>query len=404
MPLADSARLNAPSRLAALAATGLMDSLPDEAFNRMVRMAVRLVGAPVAMVSLVGDKRQFFLSQVGLGEPWSSARSSPLSHSFCQHVVAQQAALVTADARHHALVHDSPAIGDMGVVAYAGIPIRSPDGEVLGSFCAINPAPHEWDHVELDTLEDLAAIVESEIALRLTMRELQRVATLKDQLIGLVSHEIRTPLTGILSALRVQVAYRKAGEGDQLIDIALRSAERLQRLTNDLLSVEMLEHGQTLLLPSDWDAAALLATTARDYEATAQERGVHLVVGETRGTARVDHDRMLQVLGNLVSNALKFSPAGSTITLAAEPVPGALHITVRDEGRGIPADMLERIFERFEQVEPGDKREKGGAGLGLAICRAIVTAHGGRIWAESGSAGGSTFHVTLPLGGPEADA
>jgi signal transduction histidine kinase len=137
----------------------------------------------------------------------------------------------------------------------------------------------------------------------------------------------------------------------------------------------------------------------------ARATGAGSVAQRRRRTAAwVDADRATQVITNLVGNAAKFSPSGATITVGAELMAGAdrdagpvVRVYVRDEGRGIGADKLERIFNRFEQVDAADAREKGGAGLGLAICRAIVRQHGGRIWAESAGAGaGSTFYFTLP--------
>jgi light-regulated signal transduction histidine kinase (bacteriophytochrome) len=114
-----------------------------------------------------------------------------------------------------------------------------------------------------------------------------------------------------------------------------------------------------------------------------------------------DPDRIIQTLTNLLSNAIKFSPAGTTVWLTAEPQGEQLLVQVSDQGRGIPADKLESIFERFQQVDTSDAREKGGTGLGLAICRSIVQQHGGQIWAESRPGEGSTFFFTLPLGQEE---
>jgi len=113
--------------------------------------------------------------------------------------------------------------------------------------------------------------------------------------------------------------------------------------------------------------------------------------------AKADPDRLAQVLGKLLGNALKFTPSGGSVTLGARATAGdAVEIAVADEGRGIPTAQLQSIFERFNQVDPSDTRAKGGTGLGLAICRAIVELHGGRIWAESSPDLGSTFRFTLP--------
>lgn len=158
-----------PQRLAAVHRTGLLDSLAEESFDRLTRLAARVLDAPVALVSLVDADRQFFKSCVGLPEPWSSERQTPLSHSFCQHVVAGDEPLVVHDAREHPLLHDNLAIPDLDIVAYAGWPVHAPDGTPIGSFCVTDPKPRTWTSDELASLADIAASVDVEIALRETV-------------------------------------------------------------------------------------------------------------------------------------------------------------------------------------------------------------------------------------------
>jgi GAF domain-containing protein len=165
LPPADPA-----ARLAALRATALLDTPAEQAFDRLTRLAARLIGVPTALVSLVDEDRQFFKSCVGLPEPWASVRETPLSHSFCQHAVALARPLVIEDARTHPLVRDNLAIRDIGVIAYAGIPLATADGDVLGSFCVIDGVPRQWTADELATLTDLAAAVMTEIELRTAPR------------------------------------------------------------------------------------------------------------------------------------------------------------------------------------------------------------------------------------------
>jgi PAS domain S-box-containing protein len=155
-----------PDRLAALRRAAQLDVPAEESFDRLTRLAVRVLDAPVALVSLVDEDRQFFLSQCGLPEPWASHRETPLSHSFCQHVVNGAEPLVIEDAREHPLVRDNLAIPDLGVIAYAGIPLVTQEGHVLGSFCVIDDKPRRWTGEELEILGDLARSAMTEIALR----------------------------------------------------------------------------------------------------------------------------------------------------------------------------------------------------------------------------------------------
>ncbi|CAN5847387.1 hypothetical protein BH11GEM2_BH11GEM2_01340 [soil metagenome] len=159
-----------PRRLAALARTGLLDARPSDTFDRLTTLATRLLGVPMALVSLIDDDRQFFVSCPGLGEPWATARETPLSHSFCQFVVATGEPLVVEDARTVDFLQSNLAIRDLGVIAYAGVPLRLSTGEILGSFCAIERVPRAWTPAELESLQTLADAAMAELDLRETSR------------------------------------------------------------------------------------------------------------------------------------------------------------------------------------------------------------------------------------------
>lgn len=153
-------------RLAALTSTGLLDSAPEPGYDALVELISELLATPVALVSLVSDSRQFFKAAVGLAEPWASRRETPLSHSFCKHVVATGAPLVVSDARKSAPLRENLALRELGVVAYAGVPLHV-NGEAVGAFCAIDPAPRKWTDDNVRLLEKLARAVEGQIALRM---------------------------------------------------------------------------------------------------------------------------------------------------------------------------------------------------------------------------------------------
>jgi GAF domain-containing protein len=158
-------------RLAAVQRVGLLDTPPEESFDRLTNLARRILKAPVALVSLVDGNRQFFKSCAGLPEPWLSRRETPLSHSFCQHVVASGAPLVVEDARRHPLVWSNLGIEELGIVAYAGMPLATSDGHTIGSFCVVDTQPRAWTWDEIEILKDLAAIVMGHIELRWLLRQ-----------------------------------------------------------------------------------------------------------------------------------------------------------------------------------------------------------------------------------------
>ncbi|CAA9490810.1 MAG: RsbT co-antagonist protein RsbRA, partial [uncultured Solirubrobacteraceae bacterium] len=160
-----------PARLRALRRTNLLDTAAEESFDRLTRVAASALGVPVSLVSLVDEDRQFFKSCLGLPQPWADRRETPLTHSFCQHVVTGAAPLIISDAREHPLVHDNLAIVDLGVIAYAGIPLKMPDGEIIGSLCAVDSVPRDWSDQDVEMLSDLAAAVMTEVRLRLVAAE-----------------------------------------------------------------------------------------------------------------------------------------------------------------------------------------------------------------------------------------
>jgi hypothetical protein len=163
--LAAAAAAEDTGRVEALQATGLLDSDIDPSFDRLARLASHVLHAPVALVSLVDKDRQFFKSCLGLPEPWASERGSPLTHSFCQHAVASREPLIVSDAREHGLLRDNLAIRDMGVVAYAGVPLIDGHGHALGTLCVIDSQPRHWTSHQIRLLSDIAASVVTEINL-----------------------------------------------------------------------------------------------------------------------------------------------------------------------------------------------------------------------------------------------
>ena len=158
--------LRKPRRLAAVRATGLLDKPADAALETLARLCTKLLSVPVALISLVEAEREFFTASCGLSQPSPSDREMHLSHSFCQHVVVSRQPFVVSDAREHPLVRDSIAIRDLGVIAYAGIPVTTRDDEVLGGFCAIDHKPRVWTQTNLDVLRDLATSASAYIDVR----------------------------------------------------------------------------------------------------------------------------------------------------------------------------------------------------------------------------------------------
>src|ERR1700729_419122 len=242
--------------------------------------------------------------------------------------------------------------------------------------------------------------------LQLTHRS--ELDTLKDEFISTVSHELRTPLTSIRGALGL-LSSGIIGDVDakalNLLRIAVTNTDRLIRLINDILDLERMESGRAPLQIRRCSLRDLAQQAIDTMTPMADANTVHLAL-EPSTVAQAaapealffdgDADRILQVLTNLLSNAIKFSPTASTVRIHTDATAESILLKVVDEGRGIPTEKLDSIFDRFQQVEPSDSRQKGGTGLGLAICRSIVQQHGGSIWAQRNIGVGTTLYVMLP--------
>jgi len=224
----------------------------------------------------------------------------------------------------------------------------------------------------------------------------------RDNFLGMVSHDLRNMLGGIaLTAASMATSAGTEGGAPDLTTIA-RQAERIQRFTarmnrlvGDLLDVVSLEAGKLQITVSAVDAGQLVEDAREAFQLSfvAKQVALRTEIGPAKIVATADHERILQVLANLLSNALKFTDKGGEVKLAVTGTGEGVSFSVLDSGVGIPADLTDAIFERFRQVDP---KAAGGLGLGLYIAKSIVDAHGGTIWAEKSPTGGTAVHFTLP--------
>ena len=229
--------------------------------------------------------------------------------------------------------------------------------------------------------------------------ERKKLEKMKQEFVSTVSHELRTPLTSIrgsLSLLAGGALGDLPDEAKDVVVIAERNTVRLIALINDILDLERVEAGKVQLKLEEIPLAAVVERSLESVRGFAEQQGITITAPATETRVVGDLDRLVQVLVNLLSNAVKFSPPAGTVAVEVAERDGYAEVSVRDQGRGVPAHRREAIFERFEQVESSDARQKGGSGLGLAICKAIVEAHGGTIGVEDANGGGAQVVFTLP--------
>ena len=245
------------------------------------------------------------------------------------------------------------------------------------------------------------------IAFRDVTRE-KEVERMKDEFVSIVSHELRTPMTSLGGSLSL-VLDGTVGEINEdqreLLEIAKNNTTRLIRLINDILDISKIESGKIKMKNEQVDIRGVVHDSVEGIKGFAHDHAVSVdsVIEEGLPVLTADKDRLIQVVTNLLSNAIKFSPAEGTVHVKTWKEEDKVYLSVRDEGAGIPPEYHEKIFEKFQQVDSSSVRQKGGTGLGLPICRAIVGELKGKLWVESEEGKGSTFFLFLPIQKPAAE-
>jgi signal transduction histidine kinase len=406
--LPDQLSPDGAARLAALARTRLLDSPPEERFDRLTALASQLLGAPVALVTLVDANRAFFKSSYGLGEQEEAVREVPLSHSLCRHVVAERSSVVVEDTRLDPALRDNGAVRDWGAVSYAGMPIVDRDGHTLGAFCVIDRERRQWSARELATMRTLADWVTSEIgrdapaaipAAERAEWEEQAEARKFDalgRLAAVIAHDFNNVLAGV-------AGYADLLHYDESLDPAtrrdvgeiVRAAERGRSISQQLTAVAR--------RPKPTIAPFAVNDVVQDV-AHSLEKGatpditVAVRLAADLPPALADRAQLEQVLSHLIANAREAMPRGGAITLStslsASPR-GAprVCIAVQDDGVGMDAATVEKIFEPLFTT----RKLSGGRGLGLTAVRNLVTQVKGRVEVESAPGEGSTVKVLLPI-------
>ncbi|HEX8031149.1 MAG TPA: response regulator [Vicinamibacterales bacterium] len=266
--------------------------------------------------------------------------------------------------------------------------IHHPDGRVFPILASGAPLRNELGHVA-------GAVVAFQDIARL--REVDRM---KDEFVSIVSHELRTPLTSIRGSVQLVLDDVRSVPDDEhrgLLQIALNNCERLVRIINDILDVSKIESGNLILHKKPFNVVELVRQSIDVVASPARSAGVTLEwnVPANLRPVMVDPDRMVQALVNLLSNAVKFAPSGTKVTVSATGSEHMVTIAVADQGEGIAPENLNRLFQKFQQVDSSSSRRKGGTGLGLAITKALVEQHGGRIFVDSELHKGTRFSLTM---------
>jgi signal transduction histidine kinase/CheY-like chemotaxis protein len=405
---------NEAERLAALRSYDILDTPPEEGFDRVARLAAVVLDVPIALISLLDEGRQWFKARVGFDPP-----ETPRDQAFCAYTILGDDVLYVRDATKDPRFALNPLVTcEHGIRFYAGAPLTVPDGQHIGTLCTIDTQPRELDEAKRQALRDLAALTSDLLLLRRagreaeesrrTAEEAQRRAEAADraktEFLAAMSHEIRTPMTGVLGMAELLVAAGLPAKERRYAEAIRLSGRHLLTVINDILDFSRIEAGGLELEHLDFSIAETLDQVRELAEPQAVERGLDLrfeIDAHSPPVVRGDPTRLKQVLFNLVGNGLKFTRAGSVITRVFCRKEGEarvrLRFEVRDTGVGITPEVLEGLFRPFTQADRSTTRRYGGSGLGLAISKRLVEFMSGRLGAESTPNEGSLFWFEIPF-------
>lgn len=351
-------------RLEELDRTGLVGSAPEKAFDRITRLAQRLLGVEVALVSLVDNEHQFFKSAMGI-KP-ELPRLQPLAHSFCKYAVATGDSFVVRNARLDPLVRNSPSIEVNGIGAYAGAPLQTTRGNVLGTVCVIHPEPHDWTEDELAVLEDLAALAVAEIENRLRVQEAQTIRVLCDRLVG--------PLESLSDAVRETATLADRPEDLRLprvADTALQRIRIVETIAGDLRSAvpRSALTGPSVDLGAVLDRSLALAGAHADAGVVEVIRPEWPIVVRARGSLE-------RPLAALVTTAVQYLGEQGRCRVEVEHDGAAVALSVSSHGKGLPNATLLRLVSKFSAGDTGDDPARGETAAVRRQGRHTVVEHG----------------------------
>ncbi|HEX2612183.1 MAG TPA: GAF domain-containing sensor histidine kinase [Fibrobacteria bacterium] len=376
----------------------LAEESPEVALDHFTRLAVQLTGATAGFMTLIEEEsdsyRSVFRSVYGLDGNLRGRRVNDVSLDFFLR------AFLTVDPK---VIPDSeePFLQALGARAFLGIPLLSADRQRVGSLCVLSSGPRGWSEQDAWVLEEIGHLILTEMRRRQAFAAARTALRSREVILATVAHDLRSPLSSVILGLELLADAPLSESQREQLQVTREVAESINAIVGDLMHMSELDSGKMALSPQYVDADTLVTDAVSVLRFAAERAGIALGARAEPGLplVRVDYEKILRAFSNLVGNALKFTPRGGRITVAAEEMEGGVRFSVTDTGAGIPEANLGRIFEAFWR---GEKREHPGLGLGLSIVKSIVTAHGGEIGVESKVGKGSTFWFRLPVEEPAA--
>ena len=390
---------NETERLKKLKSLDILDTLEEEAYDDLTLLAAQICDAPISLVSLVDQSRQWFKSHHGL-----DARETPREFAFCGHAIHQDDILIIEDTNLDERFKDNPlVINEPNIRFYAGAPLIFENDIRIGTLCVIDTKSRTLTQKQQLSLQALSRQVVAQLELRMQLMKMSAVDKAKDKFLSVVSHELRTPMTSVHSALKIlEHESEKFDEPIQsMVHIASRNSDHLLKIVNDILDLSSMRAGMLKIHSSKVDLIQLVKNAIELNQAYINkfecEAEFNFPKNVTAVLVNGDEQRLLQVAANLISNAAKFSNKAGKIVIALDIESGDVTFSVTDFGAGISLENQERLFKKFQRLGCDTNQHQPGTGLGLIITKHILEAHGSKVEFRSLPNKETKFYFKLPL-------
>ncbi len=390
---------NEKQRLQALDSYQIIDSLPEEDFDELTKMASQICGTPIALITLLDSSRQWFKSKLGI-----DVQQTPRAHAFCAHtIIDPTGVMVVSDAREDQRFAENPLVtGDPNIAFYAGISLLTPEGMALGSLCVIDTVPRKLDEQQIWSLKVLGKQVIAQMELRKkllllceTNRRLAETNQFMQQFATTAAHDIKNPLTTIsMSAELLTRHLENSGDkkGHNLALVCLNGIKALRKLINDMLDYSI----RPEILTGQHETIELGSFLRKTVSMLSIPENVQISYPEAKIEISTSAIALQQIMINPLTNSVRYNDKQTClIQIDCVIIDDLSNITVRDNGIGIRKEELERIFQRNVTLNTSDRFAQSGTGIGLATVKLLVEKLGGEISVQSTPHIGSAFTFTI---------
>jgi signal transduction histidine kinase len=380
-------------RILSLQKYNILDTPPDGSFDRITRLAAILLDVPIAIVTLVDTDRIWFKSRYGL-----DVQQIPRDPGLCASAILGDGFYEVSDAPSDPRTLANPLVAsEFGLRFYAAIPLKVKEGYNLGTLCVIDKKPRKLLPQQIEILQYLSDILIDQMELRLAART---AVYQQNNVLSIAAHDLKTPLTLISAwAELAKISKQDPQSVDKMCDEIKRAAEKLNIMVNDLLEKARKEAGNVQLRLNKVEFSKLVEQVVKTNEVLAKNKNITLETNvRDYPVINGDKDRLIEIVDNLINNAIKYSPPGKRISTSIHEQDKFAVLVVTDEGQGLNEEDKKNIFQRFARLSSIPTGGESSTGLGLSIVRSLVEAHNGEVTAESkGKNEGSTFIVKIPV-------